>query len=404
MRLSISLLVLIATLVTALPARAENPVPPAGAGVVLPEAAQAAARASRFSALQRFFRRGANGVQGVANTTAAAVTQKATQVGQTLSKTPYHVKEMLRQASPKHLYKTAKTNYAEKRFYATDLSEHSTRMAALKASFAPVDTRANVKAAVYSKVHPMRFVGNIIDPLSIELQRQVAAGKLDAGRLVQTLNPLIWLPTMAGGAAGDIAGAVVQSSLARLGPIGATAGFFVRPMMGFAGQLLGMNVGESMVRGNATFRGAMAQALRDIKPGRDMGMLAGGVIGSTLGQVLIPIPVVGGIIGGMIGGTIGTFAGQGLAKLWPFSLADRGMRSALGKLADWIDDRKKPAASQPAPAEPSATASAEAPKPASSEPASPSPSAELASAPASKRPASAEDGISMDDLPRVERR
>lgn len=255
--------------------------------------------------------------------------------------------EMLKQGSPKYLYNQARTNWREGRFYSTDLQgpgpggTHATWQAALKASLKPVDMRANVGAAVMGRIHPFRFAGNLIDPLGVELQRQISSGEgIKVGRLVAALNPVTIATTMVAGGVGDVAGAVVQSTLARFGPVGAGIGFFARPMIGFAGTIFGMNVGESMVNGK-NFKEAIAGSLRAIKPGRDGGQLVGGVIGGTLGQVLIPIPIVGGIIGGMVGGTIGAIVGTNLAKWGPFKWVEDKITGWFGRMAARLEKKKE---------------------------------------------------------------
>lgn len=264
--------------------------------------------------------------------------------------------EMLKQASPRYLYNQAKGNWQAGRFYSTDLQgpgpggTHPTWQAALKASLKPVDMRANVGAAVMGRIHPFRFAGNLIDPLGVELQRQISSGEgIKVGRLVQALNPVTIGTTMVAGGVGDIMGAVAQSTLARFGPVGAGIGFFARPMLGFAGTIFGMNVGESMVNGK-NFKEAIGGSLRAIKPGRDIGQLVGGTIGGTLGQVLIPIPIVGGIIGGMVGGTVGAIVGNSLSKWGPFKWMEDKMTGWLARMASKLEKKKPEAKPEPPPA------------------------------------------------------
>ena len=270
--------------------------------------------------------------------------------------------ELLKQANPKYVFNEARTNWREGRFYSTDLKgpgpngTHPTWQAALKASLEPVDMHANVHAAVMNRIHPFKIFGNLIDPLGVEFQREIASGEgVSAAKLAQQLHPVMIASTMIAGSAGDIAGAVVQSTLARFGPLGAAAGFFARPMLGYAGTIFGMNVGDSMIHGGS-FKQAVADSLRAIRPGRDGGQLVGGVIGGTLGQVLIPIPVVGGIVGGLIGGTVGAMVGNSLAGMWPFNKVERGITGFLGRLADRIEGKggeKEKAKAQVAPVAPS---------------------------------------------------
>jgi hypothetical protein len=294
--------------------------------------------------------------------------------------------------NPAEIWRTARTNYRDGRFYAIDNSQHATWQGALRRSVAPVDMRANVHGAWLKNRNPYKLAGALIDPLQIEFTRQITSGQgLDWMKLARSMHPVTIGSTLVGGTAGDMAGAVVQSSLARLGPIGAAAGFFARPAMAFAGQIIGMNVGDSLWRGDKTFRGSFAQALRELKPGRDTGLLVGGVVGSTLGQALIPVPVIGGIIGGMVGSLVGGAIASGLTNVWPFSALDRLMRRGLGKLANWIDDSKKAS-----PASPTSASSSTPPAPAAAD----------ATAVSLPRPlperafrVPLDDGPSMDDLP-----
>jgi hypothetical protein len=275
----------------------------------------------------------------------APLVQEAVQAaGQRLGqiKTPaIDLREVIRQISPAHLVRTARTNTRHGRFYATDLTVHPSRRAALLQSLAPVDLKGNVRAAFWTKVHPIRFLGNIFDPLTIELSRQIVSGRgLDPGRLIGALHPAVVGATMIGGGAGDIAGAIAQSALARLGPAGAAAGFFLRPAMAFGGQILGMGIGESLAGGD-TFGEALAGSLRTIRPGRDGGQLLGGVVGGTLGQVLIPIPVVGGIIGGIVGATLGGLLGNAIARIPGVDRIERAVTGWLGRLADRLEGRRQ---------------------------------------------------------------
>jgi hypothetical protein len=202
---------------------------------------------------------------------------------------------------------------------------------------------ANVKAAFLTKFQPIRLLGGVIDPLQIELMRQIVSGNgIDLGGLARAMHPVTIAATMAGGIAGDVAGAAVQSLLAKMGPAGAVAGFFARPVIGFSSQILGYNVGQSVASGRS-FRSAMAQALRDIRPGRDAGQMIGGVLGSVFGQALIPVPMVGGILGGMVGSGLGTLIGAALGSHGPTGWLDRKLRKALNRWADAIEGKKSAA-------------------------------------------------------------
>lgn len=326
-----------------------NPVPPSAAAAAI-DAATDAPRPGVVPRIRESITSTANGIgERAGNAVQATKTRFAS----------INPREILRQLNPAHLYRTARTNYREGRFYATDLSEHATWREAMRQSFRPTDMRQNVKAAFLSKIHPARFVGNIFDPLGIELTRQLASGQgLDAWKLLTSMHPVVIATTMVGGGIGDVGGAAIQSVLARFGPVGATMGFIARPLLGFAGQLFSMNVGQGLVQGKS-ITAAMADSLRNIKPERDFGQLIGGVIGGTLGQVFIPIPLVGGIIGGTIGGIVGGLLGNLLAGVPGFSHLNRAITRALNRWADRLDPRtrNRPPATPPAtpPAAPPAT-------------------------------------------------
>ncbi|MBI4861209.1 MAG: hypothetical protein HY815_13270 [Candidatus Riflebacteria bacterium] len=294
--------------------------------------------------------------------------------------------------------KTVRTNWKEGRFYATDLTEHPTWQAALKRSMMPVDMSANVKAAFLGKVHPVKLVGNLADPLGIELGRQIASGEgLDFGRLVKSLHPAVVAGTFAGGLAGDVAGAALQSLLAKAGPVGAAAGFFLRPTVAFGAQVFGFNVGQGVAKG-MTFRSSLAQGLRDIRPGRDFGQLMGGTLGSLFGQVLIPIPVVGGIIGGMIGGTLGALIGSKLGQVGLTGTLERSVMGLLGRWADAIEGKSRPDPAARVPPERSVEPGGGRDPPSPSASLTPGPGAPPRPRPAGP-PASPDSGPGMDDLP-----
>ena len=303
---------------------------------------------------------------------------------------PERVSFSLRDLNPLTWKSTFVNGWRNGRFIATDLTIHSTWQAALARSFRPVDMGANVRAAVIGNTNPIKLAGKVFDPLGIELQRELVSGQgLDAHRLLRALDPRMIAATAVGGGVGDIAGSVLQSALARLGPVGAAAGFFLRPSMSFAGQIFGMNVGDSIVNGNMSVKGATAAALRQIKPGRDAGQLVGSVIGGTLGQVLIPIPIVGSIVGGMLGGTIGSWVGTKLAHVWPFNKLENAATAWFHHLADKLDGGEKKKDAQPAatvgppPVSSDTTAGSAAPRP----------------APTALRNPLSDDGPSMADLP-----
>lgn len=265
--------------------------------------------------------------------------------------------DLLRKASPAHAVRTARDNWRAGRFFATDLSEHGSVRSAVKRSIFPTDPAANMRAALKSRFHWTRLIGAVVAPVTIELQRQITSGEgFDPRRLVQAMDPIVVATTMAGGVAGEVGGAWVQSSLARLGPWGALAGFVARPLISFGASIMGYNIGRNVGAGG--FRGALAGALREIEPGRDLGQIAGYTVGAVLGQALIPIPVLGAIIGGSLMGLVGGSLGTWLTKSGPLAGASRAIKRGLGWLADLIEGKgkKAPAAQAPAPAAPVAAA------------------------------------------------
>lgn len=297
--------------------------------------------------------------------------------------------------SPSRMIQQARTNYREGRFYATDLTEHATWQQALRRSVRPTDLSANVRSAFLKGVHPARIVGNLFDPLTIELQRQIVGGEgLSVSRLVRSLNPVVIGTTMAGSLAGDVAGAAVQSVFAGMGPIGAAAGFLARPLLGFSAQIFSYNVGKSVSEGKS-FKQGVAQALRDIRPGRDFGQMIGGVLGGVAGQVLIPIPVVGGIIGGMVGGMVGMVVGNLLENHGPTSRLMSWIKGGLSRLADRIEGKKLAPPPAPPRAPPPIRVVTPAPAATTTVTAPPGP---LAARPPTARPA-VDSSPNMDDLP-----
>lgn len=335
-------------------ARAQTPPIPEVPPVILPgaaaTAADAAADAVRPGVVPRLRETIATTANGIGQRAGSAIQNTRTKFA------AVNPREILRQLNPAHLYRTARTNYREGRFYATDLSEHSSWRGALRQSFRPTDLRQNVRAAFLSKIHPARLAGNLLDPLGIELTRQLASGEgLNFGKLASSLHPVVIATTLVGGGIGDIGGAAVQSILARFGPVGATMGFVARPLMAFAGQLFSMNVGQGLVQGKSV-RGAIADSLRTIKPERDFGQMLGGVIGGTLGQVFIPIPLVGGIIGGTVGGIVGGLLGNLLKDVPGFSHLFGGMTRLLNRWADSIEGKRREPAPPPPPVPPLAAA------------------------------------------------
>lgn len=250
--------------------------------------------------------------------------------------------DLVRKVDPRAPVRTARDNWREGRFFATDNSVHPSPRAAIKRSMFPTDVRANVKAALTQRFHWTRLIGAVISPVSIEAQRQLTSGEgFNMKRLVQAIDPKVMATTMAGGVIGEVGGAMAQSALAKLGPAGAIAGFVARPLISFGASIMGYNIGRNA--GAGSFRSAIAGGLREIEPGRDLGQIAGYTLGAVLGQALIPIPVLGGIIGGTIFGLIGGSVGNWLSKSGPLAGVSNWIKGGLGALADWIEGKKQPA-------------------------------------------------------------
>jgi hypothetical protein len=239
--------------------------------------------------------------------------------------------EALRLSSPAEWVRQFQANRAAGRHIALDLSTHPTRMAALKRSFTPLDARANIRSAALGHLHPVNIAWMIALPVIVEAQRQAGGKGLNAGEILRQLDPRMLAGSiggsLVGGMVGAVAGSAAQSALAGLGPVGAAAGFLVRPMIDFMTTVLGMQLGQNLAQGRG-FRDALADALLDVSPLRDAGQAMGLSLGFILGQVMIPIPIVGGMIGSTIGGALGAGAGN-LLKTIP----------ALGRLDRWISDR-----------------------------------------------------------------
>lgn len=256
---------------------------------------------------------------------------------------------LVRKVDPRAPIRTAAQNYRDRRFFATDNSVHTSPWQAIKRSVRPIDMQANVKAAMAQRFHWTRLIGAVVAPASIEIQRQITSGEgFSAGKMMAAVDPKVMATTMAGGVVGEVGGAMVQSGLAKFGPLGALAGFVARPLISFGASMTGYNVGKNL--GKGSLRDALADGIREIEPGRDLGQIAGYTIGAVLLQALIPIPVLSGIIGGTIGGLIGGTIGNILAK-GPLKGVSDWMKRGLSRFADWIQgkkDKPKPVAAKPA--------------------------------------------------------
>lgn len=242
--------------------------------------------------------------------------------------------------NPARMVRQVRTNYAEGRFYATNFTQHSTIRQAVATSLRPTDVKTNVKASMRGNMHPLQIVGNIAAPIGMEVQRQICTtGKLDFGKLGRALDPGAIIGGAVGSFAADAAGAAVQSGLASLGPWGAVAGFVARPLISYTGYLVGSNFGRSVAGGKPSFRGALAESMRQVNPMRDAGSLLGGSIGGVVGQAIIPIPVVGYIVGTVVGGVVGTVVGDFLGKHGPTGALNNALMSWLGRKADDIEGK-----------------------------------------------------------------
>jgi hypothetical protein len=262
---------------------------------------------------------------------------------------------LIQRANPANAVRTARDNWKAGRFYATDLTEHSTVRGAVKRSIFPTDPKANIRAALKARFHWTRLIGAAVAPLTIEAQRQLTSGNgFNWQRIKEAVDLRVMATTFAGGVAGEAGGAWVQSSLARLGPWGAIGGFVARPLISFGASIMGYNIGRNLDGGG--LRGAFAGALREIDPGRDFGQIAGYTVGAVLGQALIPIPVLGAIIGGSLMGLIGGSIGSWLTKSGPLARISGAIKRGLGWLADKIQGKREPVAQAVEPAAPAAPA------------------------------------------------
>ena len=89
-----------------------------------------------------------------------------------------------------------------------------------------------------------------------------------------------------GGLAGGVIGALAQSGLARLGPVGATLGLLARPMLGFLGLIMGMEFGKGLFSGNMSLKESLDNMISSFDPWRDLGQASGASLGGIIGVAL----------------------------------------------------------------------------------------------------------------------
>lgn len=229
-------------------------------------------------------------------------------------------------------------------FFASDFTKHPSIEEALTHSLRPADAVTNVKASVRANLHPLALAGNVALPVILEARRELSEdGRIDPGTMVKEVKPAAIAGGVAGTVVADAAGAVVQSTLARCGgPVGPLAGFIARPMVTYAGYMIGSNFGKTAGEGRPSLRGAVAQSLRDVDPVRDVCSVAGANLGGVLGQAVIPVPVVGYIAGAVVGGVAGSFVGQALGHQGPTGSVNEGLQAWLRDRAREVERRAPP--------------------------------------------------------------
>jgi len=151
-------------------------------------------------------------------------------------------------ASPGRVATQIRTNYADRRFYATDYTEHSSPVDAISHSFKPLDMGTNIRASLRNGTSPIALVGTLIGPMSMELERElVNNGRISPTKLIHAMEPGAIVGGLAGGISADVLGAAAQSALAgTMGPVGPVLGFLARPMIGYSAFLIGSNFGRSV--------------------------------------------------------------------------------------------------------------------------------------------------------------
>ncbi len=257
-----------------------------------------------------------------------------------------------RTLNPRNMGRQIQTNYRDRRFYATDYTQHSSIPSALARSIKPLNMGANVRASLRNNMNPLAMAGMLVGPLTMELNREISTdGRISPSKLARAFEPGAIVGGIAGGFVGDALGAAAQSALAgTMGPIGPVVGFVARPIISYSCFLLASNFGRSVSGGKPSFRGALAESFRQVDPARDLGTLIGGSVGAVIGQAIIPIPVVGSVLGGMIGGMAGSMIGNWLGRHGPTGALNQSAVSWLRRTADGLDgkDKPKPAAEETA--------------------------------------------------------
>lgn len=263
---------------------------------------------------------------------------------------------------PVEWLREGKATLAAGRHYATDRSTHVTRTAAIARSVRAPALSANLNGSARGFLQPFNLINVVAGPVLGELGRQrVSGGKLRLDALDGRGIAGGIAGGFLGGLAGSVGGAAIQSTLARLGPIGVAAGFLARPVWAMVASTLGVRVGRAAARGGS-WRDAVAETLLNIRPMRDFGGAIGASLGAVVGQALIPIPFVGALVGGMVGGAIGSHVGSVLAGLPGFHRVEAAMRDGLAAAARWVTRGRRPAVSGPAPEnDPSASPAASPP-------------------------------------------
>ena len=227
--------------------------------------------------------------------------------------------------------------------YATDFSKHNTVRGALKVPFEHTAASSAVKGSLKSTCHPLALAGQVAAPVALEGYRQIKEDKsLNVKKMGQAIKPHEIAGSTLGVIGGDALGATVQSVMSAYGgPVGKTAGLFVRPLMTWSGYYLGRNAGKSVKEGKPSLKGAVADTMREINPAQFVSSVVCATAGGMIGQALIPIPVVGYIAGYAVGGVIGTMVGNVIGKHGLTGILNKKLIGWLHRKADDIDDKKK---------------------------------------------------------------
>jgi len=226
--------------------------------------------------------------------------------------------------------------------YATDFTTHATVGEAMRHAMQPQSVGTAVKGSVKGTTHPLALAGHVIAPIAVEGVRQIKEDhSIDVRKLAGALDPLPIAGGVAGVIAGDAAGAVVQSTLGAVGgPVGQVAGMFVRPMMSWAGYMIGNNAGRSAKDGHFSMRTAFADTLRQTNPAQMACTVVGSTLGGMVGQALIPIPVVGYIVGSVVGGVVGSAVGNVIGKHGPLAVLNKALIGWMHRKADDLERKE----------------------------------------------------------------